>query len=184
MDVLLKHNELAELNRIVFCWLPSHVGIKGNDKADIAAKSALSLNISDLNIPFTDFKPSINTFVHNKWQMSWNAAVLNKLHSIKPSLGEWQPNYRIDRKEEVILARLRIVHTYITHSFLLKGEDWPLCIPCQEPFSVKHFLLDCTDFRIIRSRFYRVNGLKELFDTVEPVRIFSFLKEIGLYYKI
>ena len=40
LDVLLKHNELAELNRIVFCWLPSHVGIKGNEKADIAAKSA------------------------------------------------------------------------------------------------------------------------------------------------
>ena len=60
-------------------------------------------------------------------------------------------------------------HTFITHSFLLKGEDWPLCIPCQEPFSVKHFLLECTDFRIIRSRFFRVNGLKELFDTVEPV---------------
>ena len=184
LDVLLKHNELTELNRIVFCWLSSHVGIKGNEKADIAAKSALTLNISDLKIPFTDFKPSINTFVHNKWQMSWNAAVFNKLHSIKPSLGEWQPNYRIDRKEEVTLARLRIGHTFITHSFLLKGEDWPLCIPCQEPFSVKHFLLDCTDFRIIRSRFYRVNGLKELFDTVEPVRIFSFLKEIGLYNKI
>ena len=99
-------------------------------------------------------------------------------------LVEWQPNYRIDRKEEVTLARLRIGHTFITHSFLLKGEDWPLCIPCQEPFSVKHFLLDCTDFRIIRSRFYRVNSLKELFDTVEPVTIFSFLKEIGLYHKI
>ena len=184
LDVLLKHNELTELNRIVFCWLPSHVGIKGNEKADIAAKSALTLNISDLKIPFTDFKPSINTFVHNKWQMSWNAAVFNKLHSIKPSLSEWQPYYRIDRKEEVTLARLRIGHTFITHSFLLKGEDWPLCIPCQEPFSVKHFLLDCTDFRIIRSRIYRVNSLKELFDTVEPVRIFSFLKEIGLYNKI
>ena len=116
--------------------------------------------------------------------MSWNAAMFNKLHSIKPSLGEWQPNYRVDRKEEVTLARLRTGHTFITHSFLLKGEDWPLCIPCQEPFSVKHFLLDCTDFRIIRSRFYRVNSLKELFDTVEPVRIFSFLKEIGLYDKI
>ena len=117
LDVLLNNNELAELNHIVFCWLPSHVGIKGNEKADIAAKSALTLNISDLKIPFTDFKPSINTFVHNKWLMSWNAAVLNKLHSIKPSLGEWQPNYRIDRKEEVILARLRIGHTYITHLF-------------------------------------------------------------------
>ena len=99
-------------------------------------------------------------------------------------LGEWQPNYRIDRKKEVTLARLRIGHTFITHSFLLKGEDWPLCIPCQEPFSVKHFLLDCTDFRITRSRFYSVSSLKELFDTVEPVRIFSFLKETGLYNKI
>ena len=83
LDVILKHNELADLNNIVFCWLPSHVGIKGNEKADIAAKSALTLNISDLKIPFTDFKPSINTFLRNKWQMSWNAAVLYKLHSIK-----------------------------------------------------------------------------------------------------
>ena len=32
LDVLLKHNELAELNRIVFCWLPSHVGIKATKK--------------------------------------------------------------------------------------------------------------------------------------------------------
>ena len=117
LDVLLNHNELAELNSIFFCWLPSHVGIKGNEKADIAANSALTLSISDLKIPFTDFKPSINTFLHNKWQMSWNAAVLNKLHSIKPSLGEKQPNYRVDRKEEVTSARLRIGHTFITHSF-------------------------------------------------------------------
>ena len=181
LDVLLKHNDLAELSNIVFCWLPSHVGIKGNEKADIAAKSASTLNISGLKIPYTDFKPCKNTFLHSKWQMSWNAAVVNKLHSIKPSLGGWQSSYRIDHKDEVTLARLRIGHTFITHSFLLKGEDWPLCIPCQEPFSVKHFLLDCTDFRMIRSRFYHV---KELFDTVEPVRIFSFLKEIGLYNKI
>ena len=102
-----------------------------------------------------------------------------KLHSIKPSLGEWQPSYRIDRKK-VNLARLRIGHTFITHSFFLKGENWPLFIPCQEPFSVKY----CTDFRIIRSRYFRVNSLKDLFDIVEPVRIFLFLKEIGLYNKI
>ena len=91
---------------------------------------------------------------------------------------------RIDRKEEVTLARLRIGHTFITHSFLLKGGDWPLCIPCQEPFSAKHFLLNCTDFNIIRSRFFRVRSLKELFDSIEPVKIFTFLIEIGRYNKI
>ena len=93
------------------------LGLKATKKPTLLQKSALTLNISDLKIPFTDFKPSINTFVHNKWQMSWNAAVFNKLHSIKPSLGEWHPNYRIDRKEEVTLARLRIGHPFITHSF-------------------------------------------------------------------
>ena len=44
-------------------------------------------------------------------------------------------------------------------------------------------------FRLHRLPLYtfkvlRVSSLKELFDTVEPVRIFSFLKEIGLYNKI
>ena len=97
-----------------------------------------------------------------------------------------EPSYKIDREEKVTLARLRIGHTFITHSFLLKGGDWPLCISCLEPFTVNTFfyLLDCTDFRITRSRFFRVNSLIKRFDTVEPVRIFSFLKEIGLYNKI
>ena len=49
VDVLLKHNELTELNRIVFRWLPSHVGIKGNEKADIAAKSAFFRMLSKCN---------------------------------------------------------------------------------------------------------------------------------------
>ena len=40
-------------------------------------------------------------------------------------------------------------------------------------FSSKHFLLDCTtDFSIIRSRFFNVNSLKELFDSDEPVKYF------------
>ena len=32
-----------------------------------------------------------------------------------------------------------------------------MCIPYQELFTVKHLLLDCTDFRITRSRFFRIN---------------------------
>ena len=39
-------------------------------------------------------------------------------------------------------------------------------------------------FEVSAIQFFRVNSLKELFDTVEPVKIFSFLKEIGIYNKI
>ena len=41
--------------------------MKENEKAQIAAKSALTLNISDIKIHFTDFRPYINTFLHDKW---------------------------------------------------------------------------------------------------------------------
>ena len=92
LDILLKHNDLADLNHIVFVGFPVVLGLKATEKPTSLQNRPLTLNISDLKILFTDFKPCINTFLHNKWQMTWNAAALNKLHSIKPSLDEWQPS--------------------------------------------------------------------------------------------
>ena len=81
------------------------------------------------------------------------------------------------------MARACIGHTYITHSFLLKGEPMPRCIPCHCPLSVKHILIDCVDFAVIRHKYFQVTSMKELFDKVAPSRIISFIKEIGLFYK-
>ena len=74
---------------IVFCWIPSHTGIKGNEKADSAAKSAF-----DLPRPYTDFKYLISQYIFSTWKDDWNGAVMNKLHSVKPVLGDWQSSYR------------------------------------------------------------------------------------------
>ena len=108
----------------------------------------------------------------------------NKLHYIKSILGEWRPAFKADRKEEVVHARLRIGHSFITHSYLLKGEEQPTCDPCDTPFTIKHILLHCVDFKTSRDKHYKVNTLKELFETVEIRHIFDYLKEIGLFNKI
>ena len=53
--VLEKHHEIAKTNEIIFCWLPSHINITGNETADRKAKEALNLNMSMFEIPFNNF---------------------------------------------------------------------------------------------------------------------------------
>ena len=47
---------------IVLCWVPSHTGIKGNEKADSAAKSALDLPRAKVGVPYTDFNQPVYIF--------------------------------------------------------------------------------------------------------------------------
>ena len=75
---------------IILCWVPCHVGIRGNEKADSAAKSALDLPRAMAGIPYTDLKYIINQYIFSTWQDDWNGVVANKLHSVKPVLGDWQ----------------------------------------------------------------------------------------------
>ena len=77
----------------------------------MAAKEALSLDITNSLVPYTDLKPSINSFILGKWQERWSSCHENKLLKIKPTLGEWTPAFRNSRREEVILSRLRIGHS-------------------------------------------------------------------------
>ena len=78
-DIILRLHNMSHKQNIS-CWLPSHVGIRGNEKADTAAKSALLLQPTNLKLPYTDFKPAINKYLFNKWQLVWDTAVDNKLH--------------------------------------------------------------------------------------------------------
>ena len=105
--------------------VPSHTGIKGNEKADSAAKSALDLPRTKVGVPYTDFKYLISQYIFSTWQDDWNRAVVNKLHSVKPVLGDWQSTYRRCRKDEVVLCRTRIGHTHLTHSYILKKDPPP-----------------------------------------------------------
>ena len=79
-------HEISKSKEILSCWLPSHIGISGNESADRKAKESLSQIPSDFKIPFNNFKPFINRYVLSKWQTSWNGAVFNKLHAVEPNI--------------------------------------------------------------------------------------------------
>ena len=69
----------------------------------------------------------------------------------------------------------------LTHSYLLKGEEEPQCIPCNAPLTINHILIDCVDLAPTRQSFFHVDSLTTLFDTVKFESLFDFLKEIRLY---
>ena len=112
---------------------------------DEQAKTSLSLEPTSFKIPFSNFKPSINKYILDQWQSSWNYSIGNKLLEIKPTIGDYHSVVRSIRKEEVVLARLRLGHSRVTHSYLLLGEEQPQCVGCDAPFTVRHFLLECGD---------------------------------------
>ena len=70
--LLEKCHELLTNKEIVLCWIPSHIGIQGNEMVDKKSKTSLSLEPTFFKIPFSNFKPlSIN--------ISW---ISGKLHGI------------------------------------------------------------------------------------------------------
>ena len=120
--LLEKCHELLAYKEIVLCWIPSHVGIQGNEMVDNQAKTSLSLEPTSFKTPFSNFKPSINKYILEEWQTSWNNSIGNKFHYIKPTISEYQSVVRNIRKE-VVLARLRLGHKRVSHSYLLQGEE-------------------------------------------------------------
>ena len=83
-QIFRKNNYLSAFKEIVFCWLLSHTNIRGNELADLEAKSALSLSITNLKIAHFDFKSNIHQYVMNKCQSVWEKQTGNKLHELKP----------------------------------------------------------------------------------------------------
>ena len=155
-DILKRLDSLYNDGKIVrLCWIPSHVGIIGNERADKAARRATEARYRRrLPLPAADFFPSIRSYILEKWQYRWDSQPRNKLREIKPRLGAWSSSLRGSRRQEVLLSRIRIGHTYDTHHYLLCGDDRPLCPRCGDPLSVRHVLTECRGLVAERTQFF------------------------------
>ena len=61
--LLEKCHELLAKEEIVLFWIPSHIGILGNEMVDQQAKTSFLLEPTSFKIPFSNFKPSINKYI-------------------------------------------------------------------------------------------------------------------------
>ena len=130
-----------------------------------------------MDLPAPDLHRKINKYIKQKWQDDWDDQQNNKLKEVQQSIGTNHEN-RNSRKEEVLLSRLRIGHTRLTHSHKMKGEEAPVCARCQAPLTVKHILIECGQCPV-RNQFHQCTTMKELFETCKPETILAYIKALG-----
>lgn len=178
------HKSIEKNKKITILWIPSHVGVQGNEDVDAAAKRAASLDVvEDVPVPVADIKNHIKNKLKQKWRNYWNTLNHNKYQNIKPNSTPWPvPN---NRRDQVIISRMRIGHTLFTHEFIFKRADPPQCEVCGETLTVQHILVNCPQYKNQRQINNLPTTLKDALSKNEEIeRTIKFLKDIKLYEKI
>ena len=101
-------------------------------------------------IPPSDALPTLRKYIHTKGMDSFSN---NKLYKISPIVEHLPPLHQLySRKEQVILNRLLIGHTHLTHSYLRNKEQPPNSNYCKSPVTVEHILTSCSAYKNIKRK--------------------------------
>ncbi|CAH0773412.1 unnamed protein product [Bemisia tabaci] len=141
---LLYHNQL---NNIWLLWIPSHVGIPGNERADSLTKLLpLANNIND-ELYYKQLIPHVKKQAYLEWNQEWIECSWKgqKLKSICPKINRkpWFDKLKWNRSEIKNLIRLRIGHgNFPSHLNRLNLKDSDLC-DCGLYGDLNHILFEC-----------------------------------------
>jgi RNase H. len=135
-----------------FVWVPSHVGVFGNEAADRAAKAALHSG-SGVDIPYTvsEIGGLVKRYVMSKWQNRWDLSTHGRFFfSIKKRVSRDMSCFGKTRRDQVIISRLRLGHCGLrARLHLIDRHPTGLC-ECGVPETVDHYLFGC--FRHVAQR--------------------------------
>ena len=184
----------AEEDNIIIdlCWIPGHVNVRGNEKADVAAKDAAlrAPTAPHKAIPHTDMRRPLREAITNGWHREWNSLAREgrKLREIKKDVKDWTSSHNKSRRIETVLARLRLGHTNITHVYLMQGQtEPPECDRCRVTTTVKHLLPECRKYVTIRNKYFRNPTLSDMLAESSDFsidKLVLYLKETNLFHQI
>ncbi|KAL4141753.1 hypothetical protein QTP88_004330 [Uroleucon formosanum] len=176
-------NIIEKANKnIWFIWTPGHCGIDGNEKADKVAREAVNNPLTEIRTysSLIDIHKNVDTFCTNLWESEWRRTPNNKLREIKMTTVYWPKPHTLNHKEEVVINRLRIGHSKMSHGHLMRRDEPAMCLTCGEPLTGKYLLIHCR-IHIDTRKSLKLHD--NLFEALSPIHdntnnIIIFLKQI------
>lgn len=171
---------------VYLCWIPGHCGIEGNELADQGAKAAITDGSPLSGVTHGDFIAHIKDQMFNTWNAAWNQNRDNKLREIKSTTRPWLTSYQENRRDEVVLCRLRIGHTRLTHGYLMSRDTQAICRSCGVHLTIKHILTECLAYQNERNKFKILGTLDEILSNSagKVINLLQFLKLTNIYKEI
>ena len=146
IDILERvHRLISSAYDLCLLWIPGHCNITGNEVADAEAKLAIaSLETEQIQVHYKEHLPFLRNALSDRFDQLWAAYRPNTtLKAVKQVPGKWETCSRANRREEVVLCRLRLGHTRLTHSYILDRDTRPQCEHCLCPLTIQHILVEC-----------------------------------------
>jgi len=173
-SILDKIDELqtqrSEMN-ITLTWIPGHMDIEGNERADKAAKEASNPMEAEVesNVNYPTLKSARNAAnkqqIQAKWIKQWNegtaTAVKLRAMSKRPHFTSGRKLYsQITVKQYIAwLVRLRTAHCSLNKYLHQRGhEEEPLCACREDEETIEHFLLKCKKYTTQREKMVKEVG--------------------------
>ncbi|KAG7300441.1 hypothetical protein JYU34_016062 [Plutella xylostella] len=156
---------------IVLQWIPSHVGITGNEEVDVLAKQALSdgLPLPCLSL-YSDHIHTLKEECYKLWKehfdrRSVEKGIWYKTVQCSPLRYPWFDSNSINLSRRLIVTAMRLRSGHIPlnkFAFLMKKSHSPNCMECGMVEDVYHILMECVRNEAQRRDItYKYPSLKE-----------------------
>ena len=143
IDRTMKSHEI----RIFMQWIPSHIGIKGNEIADQLAKQGSSLPQPQAPVSYETASRIIKTNLQEEWLNSWAMGTTGR--NVYRYMSGPRPKDAVNglkRHEQSIIFQLRTGHVPLNgYLHRIKPQQSPACPLCNEPEeTVNHLFFECS----------------------------------------
>lgn len=149
-------------------WIPSHVGISGNETADrlanVSSNNTSRIHLT-LKIPLTDAKRIAKLKIHELWQQHYDDCPVNigaRHRSIIQSTipkNPWFKEINLNSSDTRRIARIRTGHTF-DKRFLktINKSENQICDTCNVIEDSFHIIINCSKYNLIRSKYDSINN--------------------------